>query len=93
MSDATNELDPATLATIRARGGQWACYQCQALDSESRGHIALLRYGEGCTYPAPPAKYPGDSLAVSWSYVHIGDVDLKSGEIQKKSPADSASST
>lgn len=68
------------MATIKERGGTWAAYQCMAMDSSRMGEVRYLKYGEGCTFDAPPEKYPGPSVIDAMT-LHVGTVNIDTGEI------------
>lgn len=79
---AEKKIDSETLEVMRARGGAWAAYQNQALDSWSTGHIQYLKIGEECVYDCPPERYPADTLhGLGWKYRFIGMVDFDTGII------------
>lgn len=67
---------------MRQRGGKWAAYQNHAMDSRNLGHLRFLKFGEGCTFETPPPKYPDTQYGTGWSYVHVGTVNLESGDIE-----------
>ena len=74
---------PEALQAMRERGGQWAMYENQALDSASRGHLQFLKFGPGCTYEVPPAQYPADTpFGLGWRYRHVGEVNLETGGLR-----------
>jgi len=77
--------DPEAVEQMRAIGGSWAAYQNHALDSHNCGHLQFLRYGEGCTFTAPPDKYPADTKSgMGWRYLLVGYVDLETGRIKEE---------
>lgn len=76
------KAESEALQQMRERGGSWAAYQNQALDSRNCGHLQFLKVGEGCTYTAPPRSYPSDTEhGMGWRYCYIGMVNLETGEI------------
>ena len=81
IGDAAIDLD--ALQTMKDRGGEWYAYQNMALDSADAGRIAFLQCGEGRTFTTPPDKHPdGTSIGPGWKYLHVGQVDLETGEIK-----------
>ena len=76
------------LQQMRTKGGSWAAYQNQALDSANAGHLQFLAVGQDCTYLDPPEQYPADNVhGMGWRYRFIGYVDLETGEInENRSP-------
>ena len=75
------------LKTMRERGGTWAVYQNMALDSSLAGHYQFLKVGDGCTYLAPPTKYPMDtSYGTGWKYLYRGMLNLSTGLVEKEQP-------
>ena len=82
MAD-TEGPDPEALAMMRERGGKWAAYQNQALDSAACGHMAFLQVGEDRTHKIAPETYPG-AIPVAWAYRLIGFVTLATGRVEKE---------
>jgi len=77
------KVQPEALEAMRSRGGSWAAYQNHALDSHNVGHLQFLKFGAGCTFVVPPEKYPADtSHGAGWRYLHVGTVNLETGEIK-----------
>ena len=71
------------LAQMCERGGSWAAYENQALDSTNAGHLQFLKVGEGCTFKDPPLQYPKDTEhGMGWRYRYIGRVNLETGEVE-----------
>jgi hypothetical protein len=68
MCEVSEDVHPVCtdeqLATMRARGGRWAGYQCKALDSSQAGTYVFLKFGPGCTYEAPPMHAPDEVLVI-----------------------------
>lgn len=86
-----HEIGPKALEQMRERGGTWAVYQNQALDSKLAGHLQFLKYGLLCTYLEPPNSYPADTqCGPGWRYLFIGTVDLESGKVIPVEKADAA---
>lgn len=76
------QVHEEALAAMRERGGSWAVYENQALDSSNAGHLQFLKYGPGCTYAEPPPQYPLDTVhGMGWRYRRIGTVDVETGKI------------
>lgn len=81
-AEARGEPHPSALKQMRDKGGNWAVYRNQALDSVNVGHLQFLKYGEGCTAATPPRQYPVDNVhGMGWRYLHVGHVDLETGKI------------
>ena len=70
-----------SLETMRARGGSWAVYQDQAMDSRAFGHMQFLRFGPGSTFETPPERCPDTPSGLGWKYVLIGTVNLATGAV------------
>jgi hypothetical protein len=76
------KVDPEALAQMRLRGGEWAAYRNEALDSRNCGHMQFLNVGPGCSYFSPPEQYPADTTAgMGWRYRFVDMVNLKTGEV------------
>lgn len=69
------------LATMRERGGSWACFQNHDLGASNVGHLQFIKYGPDCTFKTPPEKCPDTQHALGWRYVLVGVVDLETGDI------------
>jgi hypothetical protein len=69
---------------MRERGGTWAAYQNQAMDSADFGHLQFLKYGPGCTHESAPFRFPDTAHGLGWKYRLIGNVDLTTGEINAR---------
>lgn len=75
-------VDPEVMKILRERGGSWACYRNQAMDSGNLGHRQYLRFGEGATHKDPPKAYPADTASgMGWRYQFEGVVDVATGKI------------
>lgn len=82
VTDVKVKPDSEALYEMAVRGGSWAAYENQALDSANMGHVQFLKVGDGCTFKTPPKTYPSDNAnGMGWRYVYVGMVDLKTGEI------------
>jgi len=75
------------LIQMNERGGSWAAYENQALDSGQVGHLQFIKFGPGCTHETPPAKCPDTSYGLGWKYVFVGVVDLATGSIVEYVPS------
>lgn len=78
-----NHPSPEALEAMRSRGGLWACYQNHDLGHRDIGRLVFLQYGgPDSTFDSPPDRYPDvPEVGLGWRYLHVGFVDLKSGEI------------
>ena len=74
-------LDSDIFVTMHNRGGRWAVYQNHDLGHSQLGHLCCLRFGEGCTYALPPARYPDTPERIGWRYQLVGEMDFKTGEV------------
>ncbi len=79
-----NALDAEVLATMRQRGGTWACYQNHDLGHREVGHLRFLKYGPDCTFSVPPASYPDTPDCIGWRYLYVGTVNLEKGIIEQE---------
>jgi hypothetical protein len=79
-------VHPEPLATMRNRGGTWAVFQGQALDSVTAGQLRFLKVGAGCTYEAAPERMPDTKDEIGWKFGHVGYVDLETGLIVDEIP-------
>lgn len=52
MPDTSVTLARSSLEAVQARGGFWAVYRNEAMDSCNYGEIKLVQYGPGCTIPS-----------------------------------------
>lgn len=84
-------IGPEALQQMRERGGTWATYQNVALDSSSLGDLRFLQVGPNNTYKEAPERYPDTQFGIGWRYVHVGYVNLSTGEIQTDVITQSAS--
>lgn len=76
--------DPEALVQMRARGGTWAAYQNIAMDSAQLGRLQFIKVGPGCTFETAPEKCPDTpNCGPGWKYIHVGTVDLVTGEIKE----------
>lgn len=84
----TTSIHEESLEAMRARGGTWAAYRNEALDSATAGHLQFLRYGEGYAHSTPPQTFPFDTAAgTGWKYQLLGTVDLEAGIVVEKESA------
>lgn len=94
MYESDNELatprvviHPEALKTMRERGGRWAAYQNHALDHVDVGRLQFLQYGPECTFKKPPERAPDTaSCGMGWRYLHVGFVDLTTGDVVQEEP-------
>lgn len=81
---ADNRPGNVALEHMRKRGGTWAAFQNCNLGHYDLGRLAFLQYGPTCGYPVPPPRYPDCAvIGVGWRYLHVGYVNLTSGEIEE----------
>jgi hypothetical protein len=77
--------DPEVMAILRERlkdGQRWAAYQNHAMDSASLGHLQFLKVGPGCTFEIAPERMPDSQYIIGWKYLHVGFVNLETGQIE-----------
>ncbi len=74
-------VQPRLLAQLREKGGNWALFRNEAMDSAGFGHGQYIRYGEGCTLTELPLRCPDTKYDTGWKYVLRGTVNLETGEI------------
>ncbi len=60
---------------------RWAAYENHDLGHWALGHLKFLAVGPQNTLNTAPARMPDTEGKLNWRYVHIGFVDLVSGEI------------
>lgn len=78
---STIPIDAESLQAMRDRGGSWAAYQNMEPRSAAHGHVIFLRH-DG----TPPSSAPDGPHGTGWKYLHIGEVDLASGEVRLARP-------
>lgn len=71
MINLSPQINPNTLATMRANPGVWVAYE-----NKADGHIQFLRVGIGLTYEKAPKAFPNNP-----DYVFLGTVRLEEGDI------------
>lgn len=76
------KAEPEALQQMKERGGKWAAYQNQAMDSAGLGHLKFLNIGPDCTFKEPPKRLPDTASQINWRYGFIGWVDLETGEVK-----------
>ena len=63
-------------------GTRWAVYQNHDLrDYWGMAYLKFLAVGPHNTCKAPPVRTPAVPADISWRFLHIGYVDLKTGRI------------
>jgi hypothetical protein len=75
---------------------RWAAFENHALDSSTCGELRFLAVGPQNTCSEAPDRYPDtQQLGVGWKFVHIGWVNLETGDIEndRENPAPSKSLT
>jgi hypothetical protein len=78
--------DPEALAKMKSNscnfaGTRWAVYENHDLGHRGLGHLKFLAVGPQNTLKTAPARMPDTEGEINWRYVHVGFVDLVSGEI------------
>jgi len=79
-------VDEQQLARMKERGGNWAAYRNEALDSATCGHVIFLKVGKDCTFTRPPKQAPDGLYGTGWKYVFKGWVNLDLGVLQRPEP-------
>lgn len=80
--------DPEVLEILRTRlkpGQRWAAYQNHAMDSAGLGHLQFLCVGDDCTFSSAPERMPDSQHGLGWRYLHVGFVNMKTGQIEARS--------
>lgn len=85
-ADGGPHIHEAQLATMRERGGKWAAYQNHDMGHSELGLLVFLQYGEGRTHATPPERAPDGPHGLGWRYLHVGYVDLASGNVVDEEP-------
>jgi hypothetical protein len=80
-SESEPDVAGSALTIMRERGGRWAAYQNFALDSRGLGNVVFVQYGPGRTFETPPPAAPDGAHGAGWRYLHVGYVDLETGNI------------
>jgi hypothetical protein len=62
-------------------GTHWAAYENHDLGHWALGHLKFLAVGPQNTLKTAPTRLPDAHGEINWRYVHVGYVDLVSGEI------------
>jgi hypothetical protein len=78
--------DPEALAQMKSSNcnfadTRWAAFENHDLGHWALGHLKFLAVGPQNTLNTAPARMPDASGEINWRYVHVGFVDLVSGEI------------
>lgn len=69
-------LHASTVRTLRDRGGTWALYQNQALDSGSAGQVVCMRYGPDATLAEASEQMPDTpQYGPGWKYRLVARVE------------------
>jgi hypothetical protein len=80
---SVKKVDPGLLATMQDRGGTWAAYQNDVMDSHGGGDRQYMKVGEGCTHAEPPPHMPDTQYGMGWKFRFKGFVNLETGEIDE----------
>lgn len=81
-STPSKTVDPEVLPILQERGGSWAAYENQAMDSGLHGHLQFLQVGPGRTHETAPEQLPDGPYGPGWKYRYVGTVDLVTGAVQ-----------
>ena len=60
---------------------RWAAFENHDLGHWALGHLKFLAVGPQNTLKTAPARMPDTVGEINWRYVHVGFVDLSTGEI------------
>ena len=60
---------------------RWAAFQNHDLGHQHLGHLQFLAVGPRNTFKQAPARMPDTATRLNWRYVHVGFVNLATGEI------------
>jgi hypothetical protein len=63
---------------------RWAVYENHDLGHWALGHLQFLAVGPQNTFKTAPTRLPDAHGEINWRYVHVGYVDLVSGEIVER---------
>jgi hypothetical protein len=63
---------------------RWATYENHDLGHWALGHLKFLAVGPQNTFKTAPTRLPDARSEINWRYVHVGYVDLVSGEIVER---------
>lgn len=78
--DAINQMARGAKLYPSAR---WAAYQNHDIGHPELGHLKFLAVGPENTYQVAPARLPDTPDAINWRYVHVGFVNLETGDIRE----------
>jgi len=79
-----DKVSQEVLEQMKRIGGGWVAYRNVSLGDKAIGHLKFLRCGPGCYYERPPVRYPEHGLHPDGAYIHVGTVDLNTGEIREE---------
>lgn len=81
-----NEAPLVQMRSLNAlNGAQWAAYQNYDMSSAGIGDLRFMAFGPQCTYKTDadlPERMPDTQHGIGWRYLHVGYVDLKTGDIK-----------
>ena len=77
-------VSPEILKDLKTRGGDWAAFRNEVMDSVSFGHVICLKVGPDCTHKTPPPHAPDGAHGLGWKYLFVGMVDLETGMLKPK---------
>ena len=77
--------DPEALAKMKSSrytfaDTRWAAYENHDLGHWDVGHLKFLAVGPQNTFKTAPERMPDARGEINWRYVHVGFVDLVSGD-------------
>ena len=64
-------------------GTTWAAYQNHDMGHPNIGRLQFLAVGPSCTFKTPPRNSPDTPSGLGWRYLHVGTVNLATGEIEE----------
>jgi hypothetical protein len=69
---------------LKKRGGDWAVFRNEAMDSADCGRVLCMKVGTDCTHKTPPPHAPDGPHGLGWKYLFIGMLDLETGALKPK---------